>query len=910
MKSRITLLITFLALCFSSFAQSDYLTPTDGYLVEDIITDKLFASYEVNDGKLYGFDTDGIHAYDLNDGTELYTEAKPEAYAAQPGFMNIDPAGNFLWMGFTKTDYSDDRIYRFDLNLKTWEQMATLPANFDLEFSGDHIFVSGLNSDTWGDPNNIWLLDVSGNNNHIKIVETGGSSAGIACDNAGNIYYASYFSTEDNFVVKWNDSDIEAVINGGTSLTFSDATTLSTLPAGAYDCDMDNNENLVFNCNDYTNGSFVAIWNGTEGNAENYTASCTTTEWLTFVKATGNVNSGGKFYTMAYAQAVAEIKKEVENTIELVNPIADQELPKNTNNFEIDINEVFEYEGDDLSYSFINSNTSLLNIDLEEGILNISSTENEIGTASIIITAAAGDQSLNDEFDIEIFDYNYTEGTFIVNEDWFGQDNGTVNFITNTEQVVYRAFRHENAGETLGMTTQFATSFGNHIIFMSKQGNRLVVCDRETLEQEASIENIGGDGRAFLGYDEETAYVGTSDGIKTLNLETLTLGDNIAGISGETGLMLKAENYVFVCQTNTISILEDNLVVETISAEGINGIARTLDGHVWVSAGSQIIKISTETLENEIINLPNDLSIAGGDGAWNAGSFCASTTENALFFAKSNGSSGNNEIYKFETEDINSLNAPFSTLSDDWILYGAGLRVHPESNEVYATATKPGWGENSKYNKVFVIDGETGNTESSIILDDYYWFPAMPLMVDKHAPSLVDEYEIDVDMNHEDLLIDLATLVEDMDNLQVGIEYEVTSVSEEGILTTNLENDELKVQFMADTSGETVISLKAISNGRILEFEIPVTVHNSVGLGTDLSNTFTCSPNPFNNSIHIKTIGSKAVQAKIFNLNGQLVWESIISENTQIDSHSFQSGSYILHLISENKAHTQKIIKN
>lgn len=910
MKSRITLLLTFLSLCFSSFAQSDYLSPNDGFSVKDIISDKLFASYEVNDGKLYGFDTDGIHAYDLSDGTMLYTEAKPADYAAQPSFMNIDTSGDFLWMGFTKTDYSDDRIYRFDLNLKTWEHMATLPANFDLEFSGDHIFVSGLNSDTWGDPNNIWLLDISGANNHIKIIETGGSSAGIACDNAGNIYYASYFSTEDNSVVKWEASDIEAVINGGTSLTFSDATTLSSLPAGAYDCDMDDNANLVFNCNDFTNGGFVAIWNGTAGSSENYTSSCTTTEWLTFVKATGNVNSGGEFYTMAYAQAVAEIKKDVEYSLEIINPIADQEQPKNISDFQININDVFEYEGGDLTYSFTNSDTDLLNIVLEEGILNINTIENEIGSATISITATSGDQSASNEFEIEIFDYNYTEGVFIVNEDWFGQDNGTVNFMTNEGQFVYRAFRHENTGETLGATTQFASTFGEHIIFMSKQGNRLVICDRETLELEASFEDIGADGRAFMGYDEETAYIGTSDGIKTLNLETLTFGNDIEGISGETGLMLKAENYVFVCQSNTISILEEGSIIESISAEGINGIARTLDGNVWVSAGTQIIKINPETLENEIINLPEDLSIAGGDGAWNAGSFCASTTENALFFVKSNGWSGSNEIYKFETDDINSLNEPFATLAEDWILYGAGIRIHPISNEVYATAIKPGWGENSKYNNLFIINGETGNTESSIGLEDYYWFPAMPLMVDKYAPVMVDEYEIEVDMNHEDISIDLAALVEDIDNLQVGIEYEITNISEEGILTANLENDQLNIEFAADMPGESVISLRALSNGRILDFEIPATVHNSLGFDEDLSSKIVCSPNPFQNSIHIQTNNTNPVEAKIYSLGGQLVWEGMVTKNIQIDSEIFESGSYILQLISENETHTQKIIKN
>lgn len=44
-------------------------------------------------------------------------------------------------------------------------------------------------------------------------------------------------------------------------------------------------------------------------------------------------------------------------------------------------------------------------------------------------------------------------GFYIANEDWFGHDNGTVNYFKNDGTIVYRAYRAANAGETFGVTT-------------------------------------------------------------------------------------------------------------------------------------------------------------------------------------------------------------------------------------------------------------------------------------------------------------------------------------------------------------------------------------------------------------------------------------------------------------------------
>ena len=40
-------------------------------------------------------------------------------------------------------------------------------------------------------------------------------------------------------------------------------------------------------------------------------------------------------------------------------------------------------------------------------------------------------------------DVDYSDGVFIVNEDWYGHQNSTVNFLTNQGEWIYRAFQKE-----------------------------------------------------------------------------------------------------------------------------------------------------------------------------------------------------------------------------------------------------------------------------------------------------------------------------------------------------------------------------------------------------------------------------------------------------------------------------------
>ena len=63
----------------------------------------------------------------------------------------------------------------------------------------------------------------------------------------------------------------------------------------------------------------------------------------------------------------------------------------------------------------------------------------------------------------------YTNGVFLLNEDWFGHNSSTVNFYSYADGAIqYRVFQKENEGKTLGNTTQFMAQDANNIYFCSK----------------------------------------------------------------------------------------------------------------------------------------------------------------------------------------------------------------------------------------------------------------------------------------------------------------------------------------------------------------------------------------------------------------------------------------------------------
>ena len=280
------------------------------------------------------------------------------------------------------------------------------------------------------------------------------------------------------------------------------------------------------------------------------------------------------------------------------------------------------------------------------------------------------DESINSKFIASTATPNYSQGTFFVNEDWFGHNNSTVNFLSNDGDWTYRVFQKENSGHELGATAPFGTIYGGKMYIVSKQdkdggasiqGSRLAVADAVTMKVKAEFPTIGGaDGRSFLGVDENTGYIGTSGGIYLFDINNLTVGNKIEGTSGEggpyngqVGTMLRVGNRVFAVLQNK-GILVINALTNTLETT-INGkygsIVMSKDGNVWAStdetanSGKTLVKINPYTLETENRILPNEASIPNSWYAWTADGFCASKQTNTLYWKNNGGWMPSKKIY-------------------------------------------------------------------------------------------------------------------------------------------------------------------------------------------------------------------------------------------------------------------------
>lgn len=517
---------------------------------------------------------------------------------------------------------------------------------------------------------------------------------------------------------------------------------------------------------------------------------------------------------------------------------------------------------------------------------------------------------------------DYTQGLFLVNEDWYGWDNGTVNFLTSDGRWVYRAFRRENPGETLGVTTQYGAIYGGRFFFVSKQANntagtstggRLVVADALTLKRVAAFDEIGGDGRSFVGVDEHTAYIGTSSGITRLDLESMSLGETIAGTGGEGGLyagqigaMVRAGSYVFAAKQSVGVLVIDaatHTLHTTIDLPTISTLTLGCDGGVWAADATSLVRIDVATLETRSRLLPDDCRVSSTWGAWNAGSLCAAYRNNFLYFANEKG----NQIARYHIL-TDELDADFFTLSDQDKAYvqqfqGAGLRVDPRNDRLIVTATQSGYLSHYMNNWVHVVDGLSGELLGTIELEPYYWFPALPVFPDNEAPviALPDRLSI----GREPVKISLLEAVTDADNLSASI-VSAVEVEDSSVATARISGYDLTVSGVS--IGDTRLTLTVNSNGKKATRTVDVQVTEASGIDEAMCTAVEAWPNPVHDRLTIV-----AVDGSVFglvDLRGIPVCRGVVSGGkAAVDLSSIAPGIYVLTVQNGGSVKNMRIVK-
>lgn len=422
--------------------------------------------------------------------------------------------------------------------------------------------------------------------------------------------------------------------------------------------------------------------------------------------------------------------------------------------------------------------------------------------------------------DSPIEEAKLTESFYLVNEGWFGKDNGSVHSFKkngNAYDIKYRVFAAANGGASLGATTCYSTVWGDNIYFVSKQGDRLIVADAKTLKKKAAIAEVGGDGVSFLGINDKKAYVATTQGIVLFDLESNSLGKTVQGIDVQIGNMAYANGKVFAVSPNAIFVIDANTdaVVKKIEGE-FTQLTMDRKGNMIVSSKGQFVLLNSETLAQETIAYPDGEDISNLWGMWNPGNLTTSMKTDHLYWIAANGWSGGRKVYK---TDLNAKTTKLlftlgkSKDNVDLEFYGAGLRVDPLTDELIGTVTLSGWGENKTFNWLYKFNSEGKEIMHQDILNqegkNYYWFPELPVFEDLNKPQIIlNQVVLKEALKAE---INLADKVIDHDNIFPTMSFAVETETP-NIAKVSLNGSTLVVEPGTE-EGYGTFTLSVVSNG-------------------------------------------------------------------------------------------------
>ena len=439
---------------------------------------------------------------------------------------------------------------------------------------------------------------------------------------------------------------------------------------------------------------------------------------------------------------------------------------------------------------------------------------------------------------------DYTKGVFMVNEDWFGHNNSTTNYLTRDGKFVY------NNTTEIGATACFGAAWGNRYYIIAKQakdggakveGGRITICDANTMRIIKQIKDIDGkEGRSFCGVDEHKAYVSTSKGIYTLNLDELTVGAAVKNADGgdvklkECGNMVRLGDYVYATEYGkSLRIIDCNTdrIVATISSAKVYSITMSKDGQLWVSTDMGISRVNTESRQLEVIVLPSDVSAPAKSYAWASDGLCASLQNNVIYWTSA---SGWNPTAVFKYDIDNNEFAKVVDLTNDankWVMYStSNLRVDPVTDNLYVSLYKDNLSQDYA---VRIYDNKGTQLNEYELTQKNYWFPGMFLFPDVEDPIAGKIDAVTVEENKE-VKVDLANVCSDADNFQAAIVKTIKDVSKENIVTATVKDGKLVVKGLKE--GSTVVTLNFCSNGISTKTTVRFFVTKATGItGTQTS---------------------------------------------------------------------------
>lgn len=341
-------------------------------------------------------------------------------------------------------------------------------------------------------------------------------------------------------------------------------------------------------------------------------------------------------------------------------------------------------------------------------------------------------------------DADYTNGIIIINEDWYGHQNSTVNFLdpdaTDGNYWQYRIIQTENPGVELGCTNQYGAIWNGRLYLIAKQakdpgaditGGRITVVDAKTmklLHQQELIDPSGAqcDGRGFVGVDKHKGYISTSNGIWVFNLDNFTVTGQVKGSAnpnaggdsdkpntdptgslyhGQSGMMVQAEGRIFAAHQQYGLLVIDpskDEVTEVIALDivqekaAIGSVVKSKDGMLWLSVAKNsngngaalncLVKVNPKTLETTVVHCPEGIyGPANSWYAWTPDAFVASQHTNSLYWkGGANSWFSGTKVFRYDIDNNSmTLFADLEQEGENWKIYGCSLGVDPTNDDVY-----------------------------------------------------------------------------------------------------------------------------------------------------------------------------------------------------------------------------------
>lgn len=327
------------------------------------------------------------------------------------------------------------------------------------------------------------------------------------------------------------------------------------------------------------------------------------------------------------------------------------------------------------------------------------------------------------------------EGFYIINEGWFGHDNGSVSFYnTENNTIRHNAFAENNYGESLGITSQSATLWNGKMYICSKQDNTLAVVDPNTLYATKVTGHLAGSLQTYemIGIDNDYAIL-THNGyfsridLNTYETKTYMMVGNTWGGTG-SGTMFGGRLILNVNGDNLYAIDPAELSADTptfsridVFTSGGTRFVECSDGYLYTIESK---KDGTRNLARIDRNLNVEKKAIREDynpssfSTYTEDSFCGTPDGDFYYIA-------GGRIYHATWEDPAPEEA-FTAAEPGMMLYGAGIRVNPSNGELVATYVSTGEESGTEIyngNLVARYDGSTGEKVGEC-RNSGYFFPA------------------------------------------------------------------------------------------------------------------------------------------------------------------------------------------